>query len=92
MAKKDITFKVYFHVTTKQELNNNEKQSNPVILKAPTFKSLSLSLKSLMSKNEIIKVIYTNKRGTMITRFYFENKLKKEVRIYPDKRTGKNDY
>ena len=28
----------------------------------------------------------------MITRIYHNNKLKKEVRIYPEKRTGKNDH
>ena len=60
-----------------------------IIMKGRSLKSLLYQLNKITN---IDRVIYINKRGTMITRIYHNNKLKKEVRIYPEKRTGKNDH
>lgn len=57
------------------------------ILYGRSFKSIMHVIKDIGNFN---KIVYTNKRGTSITRFYRFGKLAKEVRIYPKKRTGKN--
>ena len=79
MSSPDIVFKVY----------TKERNKGSIIMKGRSLKSLLYQLNKITN---IDRVIYTNKRGTMITRIYHNNKLKKEVRIYPEKRTGKNDH
>ena len=79
MSSPDIVFKVY----------TKEPNKGSIIMKGRSLKSLLYQLNKITN---IDRVIYINKRGTMITRIYHNNKLKKEVRIYPEKRTGKNDH
>ena len=71
---KNIKFKVY-------------KDKKIDIIEGSSFKSIMHVIKDIGNFN---KIVYTNKRGTNITRFYSYGKLKKEVREYPEKRTGKN--
>tara|TARA_R110002012_G_scaffold317703_1_gene534657 strand:+ start:13804 stop:14052 length:249 start_codon:yes stop_codon:yes gene_type:complete len=79
MASPDIVFRI---------LTTNSKETK--IVKAKSLKALLYDLNNF--DFSLDRIIYTNKRGTMITRFYYKNKIKKEVRIYPEKRTGKNEH
>jgi len=72
--KENIEFKIY-------------KDKKIDIIEGRSFKSIMHVIKDIGNFN---KIVYTNKRGTSITRFYSLGKLTKEVRIYPKKRTGKN--
>lgn len=86
MRSPDIVFRVY---TKEPNTRNFDLKGELIIIKAKSLKVLLGKLDKILLLD---KIVYTNKRGTMITRIYHENKLKKEVRIYPDKRTGKNDH
>jgi len=88
--KKEIVFRIYKSFK-QNEINKGFYKINQKLietLEGTSFKSIMPKLKEL----DFDKIIYTNKRGTQITRIYWQRKLRKEVRIYPEKRTGKNDY